>query len=539
MRIVIAGSKGVGKSTVGRLFSDKIGLPYVETDILIEQQYLQNTAVQKTCREIYREHGAEYFRNLENQAVQALAEEDWKVIITGGSTLLSAANRQTLRRNSILVLLTAEPQAAWERAVKNGVPPWLEGPEGKGKFQEESARRNEVLSPYADIVLDTTHGNPKELAEELCQSVAQEMAVRCTNANTYGELIRVTTFGESHGPAIGAVLDGVRPGLPFDREEIQKELNRRRPGQSDVTTPRNEADCVSVLSGVFEGKTTGAPIALVIFNKNQDSQAYEGIKDLFRPGHADFTFYKKYGIRDYRGGGRSSGRETAGRVMAGAFAKSILQRQGVRILAHTVEIAGIRARTFEPETIEKNPVRCADPRAAEQMAEAIRKARDDSDSVGGIIQLEICGVPPGLGDPVFAKLDARLAGALMSLGAVKAVEIGDGFALTRMRGSQANDAMGSGGFLSNHAGGITGGISTGQPIVVRVGVKPTSSIARPQQTLDIQMQDRVIETHGRHDPCIVPRLVPVVESMAALVLWDAWEIQMRLNPDWAKQYGLK
>ncbi|MCP4711924.1 MAG: chorismate synthase [Planctomycetes bacterium] len=240
-------------------------------------------------------------------------------------------------------------------------------------------------------------------------------------------------------------------------------------------------------------------------------------------------------MRDYRGGGRSSGRETASRVMCGAVAQMLLKEQGVDIVAHALEIGGVRAETCEHKVIEQNPVRCADPVAAEKMVEVILAAKEDSDSVGGVIQLEIKGLPAGLGDPVFEKLDARLVRAIMTLGAVKGIEIGKGFEMTRMRGSQSNDQMGEGGFLSNNAGGITGGISTGQPILIKIGVKPTSSIAKQQRTVDLAMQDQEIETHGRHDPCIVPRVIPVIESMAALVVLDAWEVQARLNPEWIKK----
>ncbi|MHC4525568.1 MAG: chorismate synthase, partial [Planctomycetota bacterium] len=283
---------------------------------------------------------------------------------------------------------------------------------------------------------------------------------------------------------------------------------------------------------VFEAKTTGAPIAMAIYNADQDSSKYEGIKDLFRPGHADFTYYQKYGIRDHRGGGRSSGRETAGRVMCGAVVRQLLAEKGVRIVAHSVEIAGIPAETCDHSVIESNDVRCADPVAAEKMKAAIIAAKDDNDSVGGIVKLEIHGLPAGLGDPVFAKLDARLTSAIKTIGAIKGIEVGRGFELTKLRGSQSNDNMENGTFTSNNAGGITGGITTGQPVYLRIAVKPTSSIAKPQKTIDLEGKTRDIETHGRHDPCIVPRIIPVIENMTALVLYDCWQVQSRLNPDW-------
>jgi chorismate synthase len=309
-------------------------------------------------------------------------------------------------------------------------------------------------------------------------------------------------------------------------------MDRRKPGQSKVVTQRKEPDTVEILSGIFEGKTTGAPIAMVIRNTDHDSTKYDEVKKLFRPGHADFTFYQKYGHRDHRGGGRSSGRETATRVASGAIAMEILRKQGVTLHAYALEVAGIRAETCDYSTIEDNPVRCADPIAAKKMEDAILAARKDTDSVGGIIQLDILGVPPGLGDPVFGKLDARLADALMSIGAFKGVEVGGGFGLVHLRGSESNDRMEDGGFASNNAGGITGGISTGQTIVMRVAVKPTASIAKSQHTIGIDGENHAISVGGRHDPCIVPRAVPVIENMCALTILDAWEVQARLNPDW-------
>jgi len=293
---------------------------------------------------------------------------------------------------------------------------------------------------------------------------------------------------------------------------------------------------VHILSGEYEGRTTGAPIAMVIYNEDQRSKNYDDLKDLFRPGHGDFTFYKKFGLRDHRGGGRQSGRETACRVAAGALARLVLERCGVRIVAHAIEIAGIQARKCDLSVIESNPVRCADPEVAPAMEEAVLAARGDKDSVGGIIQLEVYGLPPGLGDPVFGKLDARLISAIMTMGAVKGVEVGDGFAITKLHGSEANDRMTDGRFLSNHHGGILGGISTGEPVIMRVAVKPTASIAQKQPTVTVEGENVEVAVLGRHDPCIVPRAVPVVENMAALVLLDAFEIQARLNPEWAEQY---
>lgn len=533
MKIVLAGPKGAGKSSVAARLVEVTGLEAVETDRLIEECFERDTGEKHTCREIFIEHGEEQFRAVERKVAIELAETDWKMIVCGGSSLLDPASRRALRKNAILIYLTAAPETLWTRIAQNGLPPWLRGPNARAQLDKNVAYREELLGPYADAVIDTTDKTPEQIAEIAMQHIVEELTIRSRAANTYGDIIRLTTFGESHGPAIGAVLDGVKPGIDFSAQEIQAQLNRRRPGQSQVTTPRDEKDQVEILSGVFQGKTTGAPIAMAIFNRDHDSSKYEGIKDLFRPGHADFTYYRKYGIRDHRGGGRSSGRETAGRVMGGAFALQELARRGVRIVAHAVEIAGIAASKCDYDAIESNPVRCADPEAAGRMVQAILAAKDDNDSVGGVVQLEIHGLPAGLGDPVFQKLDSRLTAAIMTLGAVKGIEVGKGFALTRMRGSQSNDNMADGGFVSNNAGGITGGISTGQPVLLRIAVKPTSSIAKPQRTLDTNMQNQAIETHGRHDPCIVPRVIPVIESMTALALLDAWEVQDRLRPGWS------
>ncbi len=532
MKIVLAGPKGAGKSSVAKVLAQLLGLPAVETDTLIEDAFEARQGHRHTCREIFVEHGETEFRAVEKDVALRLADADWKIIVCGGSSLLSPVSRQALRKNAILIYLKTEAEELWSRMLHDGLPPWLSGINAKQQLAENVAYRDELLAPFADILIDTTGQRPEQIAHIAADRIIEEIAVRSQAANTYGDIIRVTTFGESHGPAIGAVLDGIRPGIDFPYEEIQKELTRRRPGQSDVTTPRDEQDRLAVLSGVFEGKTTGAPIAMAIFNKDQDSTKYEGIKDLFRPGHADFTYYKKYGIRDYRGGGRSSGRETAGRVMCGAFVRKLLADKGVKIIAHSIEIAGIPAHICDYDAIEKNDVRCADPVAAEKMKQAILAARDDNDSVGGIVQLEITGLPAGLGDPVFAKLDARLTHAIMTIGAVKGIEIGRGFELARLRGSQSNDTMADGTFTSNNAGGITGGISTGQTVLMRIAVKPTSSIAKPQKTLGLDGTTKQIETHGRHDPCIVPRIIPVIENMTALALYDAWAVQSKLNPDW-------
>lgn len=357
--------------------------------------------------------------------------------------------------------------------------------------------------------------------------------------STFGRAFRIVTFGESHGPAVGVVIDGVKPGLAFDLEAIQVELDRRRPGQSELVTPRSEADRLQVLSGVFEGKTTGHPIALAVFNENQRSGDYKSIQDLFRPGHADLTYDRKYGIRDPRGGGRSSGRETLARVAAGAFAKQQLARLGVTVRGFNREIAGIEGQGVDWPFVERNPLRVADPACFEYQKQAVEKARDEGDSVGGVCEVWIEGLPIGLGDPAFGKLDALLACAVMSIGAVKGVELGAGFASARRRGSQNNDPLTPEGPAKNDAGGTLGGISSGAPVVVRAAVKPTSSISKSQATISREGEAAEISTKGRHDPCIAPRVVPVAEAMCALVVYDAWLTQQDLRgesvphlPEW-------
>ncbi len=347
--------------------------------------------------------------------------------------------------------------------------------------------------------------------------------------SSFGHLFRITTFGESHGGAVGVVVDGATPGLEISEAEIQQQLDRRKPGQSDVTTPRSEPDTVHILSGVFEGQTTGTPILLILYNKDARPSAYDDIKHLFRPGHADYTYHRKYGLRDYRGSGRASGRETAGRVAAGAIARKLLARRGVEAIAYTKRAAGVACETIDVTQIEQNLMRACDPDAAKRMIEKVRQARDVGDSFGGIVECRVSGVDAGLGEPVFDKLDAELARAMVSLGAVKGIEFGEGFAAADMSGSEHNDAMGPDGFLTNHAGGVLGGISTGEEIVFRVAVKPTSSISQPQQTVSIDGQTETIETHGRHDPCICPRIVPVVEAMTAIVLEDHYKRQEALH----------
>jgi chorismate synthase len=346
--------------------------------------------------------------------------------------------------------------------------------------------------------------------------------------SSFGSYFKISTFGESHGGAVGVVIDGVPPGLDLSEEEVQRQMDRRKGGQSQASTPRAEPDLVHFMSGMFEGKTTGTPILMILYNKDARPQAYDAIKGLFRPGHADHAYLARYGIRDHRGSGRASGRETAARVAAGAVARKLLERRGVRIYAYSKRIAGIQCpdidpRVFDPATIEANPLRASDPAAAALMMAEIEKAKADKDSVGGIVECRISGVPAGLGEPVFDKLDAILSHAMLSIGAVKGIEFGTGFAAADLRGSEHNDGMDSSGFLSNHAGGIIGGISNGQEIIFRLVVKPTSSIEKPQKTVGIDGAEHTIVTEGRHDVCILPRIVPVVEAMACLVLEDQFK----------------
>ncbi len=352
--------------------------------------------------------------------------------------------------------------------------------------------------------------------------------------STFGRVLTVTTFGESHGPAIGVVIDGTPPGIGLSVADIQKELDRRRPGQSAITSPRAEKDKVEVLSGVFDGLTTGTPIALLIRNEDKKSSDYDNLKDLFRPGHADWTYDAKYGVRDWRGSGRASGRETAARVAAGAVARKVLAARGATILGYSREIDGVRAARVDPAEIERNPARCPDPDAAPRMVERIEKARADGDSVGGIVEIVVSDCPPGLGDPVFDKLEALLSHGIMSVGAVRGVEIGAGFEAARMRGSTYNDEpysdAGRMRTRTNNAGGIAGGISNGMEIVIRAAMRPPASISRPQRTLDSSGESVMVEIVGRHDPCIVPRAVPVLEAMTALVLADCLLVQAACRP---------
>ena len=341
------------------------------------------------------------------------------------------------------------------------------------------------------------------------------------SGNTFGKLFTVTSFGESHGPAIGCIVDGCPPGLPLDATDIQPFLDKRKPGQSKYTSQRREEDSVQILSGVFEGLTTGTPIALLIQNSDQRSSDYGSIKELFRPGHADFTYHHKYGHRDYRGGGRSSARETAARVAAGAIARLYLQRHlNIEIVGYLQQMGSVVVAFEDEAEISNNPFFCPNQHQVQVLADYIEALRREGDSIGARIGVFARGVPIGLGDPVFDKLDATLAQAMMSINAVKAVEIGAGFSAVTQRGSEHRDEMTSNGFSSNHSGGVLGGISTGQRLDVSIALKPTSSIVTPGKTINTQGAEVMVVTKGRHDPCVGLRAVPIAEAMMALVLMD-------------------
>ncbi|MXZ12579.1 MAG: chorismate synthase [Candidatus Dadabacteria bacterium] len=343
--------------------------------------------------------------------------------------------------------------------------------------------------------------------------------------NSFGRFFRITTWGESHGLALGVIVDGCPAGLEISPEDIQYELDRRRPGQSRITTQRKEADAIEILSGVFEGKTLGTPISMMVRNTDVISKSYEDIKDVYRPGHADFTYDEKYGHRDHRGGGRSSARETVGRVAAAAIAKKILNSQGVRTTGYVKQVGDIVAQDIDFDQIEENPVRCPDPKAAEKMIGLIESVRKEGDSVGGTVEVVSQGLPSGLGDPVFNKLDADLARALMSIGGIRGFEVGMGFGVVEKKGSQVNDLMyknedGTLGFRTNNSGGLLGGITSGADLVVRIAIKPTSSISQVQDTVDKRGEKTQLQVKGRHDPCLCPRAVPIAEAMVNLVLVD-------------------
>lgn len=352
--------------------------------------------------------------------------------------------------------------------------------------------------------------------------------------NTFGKLFTLTTFGESHGVAVGGVVDGMPPGIPIDIDFIQQELARRRPGQSRITTDRKELDQVELLSGVFEGKSTGTPIGFIVRNRNQQSKDYDSIANLFRPSHADYTYYNKYGIRDYRGGGRASARITLSRVVAGALAKLVLKQKGISITAYTSQVGNITLdkdyQKYDFSLIESNPVRCPEPKKAKEMEALIAEMKREGDTIGGVVTCVIKGCPVGLGEPEFDKLHAQLGAAILSINAVKGFEYGEGFASASYRGSQQNDV-----FIpssdkqqthgikakTNHSGGIQGGISNGEDIYFRVAFKPVATLLMEQETVNKEGEATKIDVHGRHDPCVLPRAVPIVEAMAAMTILDA------------------
>lgn len=355
--------------------------------------------------------------------------------------------------------------------------------------------------------------------------------------NTFGNIFRLTTFGESHGPGVGGIIDGMPAELPVDLDFLQQELNRRRPGQSLLTTPRKESDKVEILSGVFEGVTTGCPIGFLVRNENQHSSDYDNLKDVFRPSHADFTYFTKYGgVRDHRGGGRSSARETIARCVGGAFAKMALHQLGIHVTAYTSQVGNIAVNTdyreLDLSLTETNAVRCPDIEKAQEMADLIAEVKSSGDTIGGIITGIITGCPAGLGEPVFGKLHAALGGAMLSINAVKGFEYGEGFAGVCSRGSEANDVFtpdGKGGITTttNNSGGIQGGISNGQDIYFRVAFKPVATLLREQQTVDRYGKSTTIKARGRHDACVLPRAVPIVEAMAAMTIFDYYLLNLK------------
>ena len=359
-------------------------------------------------------------------------------------------------------------------------------------------------------------------------AAAADTAINPHPMNTFGNIFRLTTFGESHGEAIGGVVDGMPAGIDIDLDFIQSELNRRRPGQSKITTSRNEPDQVELLSGVFEGKSTGCPIGFIVRNQNQHSQDYENMRCLFRPSHADYTYYHKYGVRDHRGGGRSSARITISRCVAGALAKLALRQQGVSIQAYTSQVGDISLerdyRLYDLSLTESNAVRCPDPEKAAQMEQFITQVKAEGDTIGGIITCVIKGCPAGLGEPEFGKLHASLGAAMLSINAVKGFEYGEGFAGVTAKGSEQNDIFrsvdGRITTATNHSGGIQGGISNGQDIYFRVAFKPIATLLKEQETVDIEGNTTTLTVRGRHDPCVLPRAVPVIEAMAAITILD-------------------
>lgn len=341
-------------------------------------------------------------------------------------------------------------------------------------------------------------------------------------SSSFGTIFRLTSFGESHGKAIGGVIDGVPAAISIDLEAVQNELDRRKPGQSAIVTQRKESDTVTFLSGIYEGKTTGTPIGFTILNDDQKSGDYDHLKEVYRPSHADFTYQKKYGHRDHRGGGRSSARETASRVVAGAIAKQILEHLGIDIFAYVDQVGSVKMEgEVDVNQIDQNPVRTANAKDAERMEALIREVRKEGDTIGGSIVCEMHHVPPGLGEPVFDKLHAELGKAMLSINAVKGFEIGSGFSSIAMKGSEHNDLFNEDGSTkTNFSGGIQGGISNGMPIQIRIAFKPVATLIQPQETINAQDELVLLEGKGRHDPCVVPRAVPIVEAMAAMTLLD-------------------
>lgn len=356
--------------------------------------------------------------------------------------------------------------------------------------------------------------------------------------NTFGNIFRLTTFGESHGPGVGGVIDGFPAGIEVNLDFIQSELDRRRPGQSQLTTARKEGDRVEILSGVFEGRSTGCPIGFLVRNENQHSSDYDNLRDLFRPSHADYTYFCKYGVRDYRGGGRSSARETIARCVGGAFAKLALRHLGISVTAYTSQVGNICLehdyRHYDFSLIETNPVRCPDLQKAEEMAQLIAEVKTDGDTIGGVITGVIQGCPVGLGEPAFGKLHAALGAAMLGINAVKGFEYGEGFAGVTARGSEQNDEFvadesGNISTLTNHSGGIQGGISNGEDIYFRVAFKPVATLLREQNTVNIRGEKTVVKARGRHDPCVLPRAVPIVEAMAAMTILDFYLLKDSSN----------
>ena len=390
------------------------------------------------------------------------------------------------------------------------------------KLQGSSRRTKGFFSHIAGALQATLRPEPDTIA--------------AMSGNTIGKLFTLTTYGESHGPAIGGIVDGCPPGLPISEADLQRDLERRRPGKTRHTTQRREPDQVRLLSGVFEGRTTGTPIGLLIENVDQRSKDYSKIMDRFRPGHADYTYQQKYGIRDYRGGGRSSARETAVRVAAGAIAKKYLkERYGILVRGYLAQLGPLRAKGFDWDEVERNPFFCPDAALVPELETYMDRLRKEGNSIGARINIAASGIPPGLGEPVFDRLDADIAHALMGINAVKGVEIGAGFAAVEQKGTEHRDQMTPQGFLSNHSGGILGGISSGQEILASIALKPTSSIRLPGQTVNLAGEAVEVATHGRHDPCVGIRATPIAEAMLAIVLMDHMLRQRAQNMDVVSQ----